>query len=63
MKKEPANPSPLKPLIGLHQGKLTIFVSAFPISPLEPRHYRDSPPQIDSANPMKTLTHLEKYFS
>jgi hypothetical protein len=65
MKQPQANPSPLKPLLGLHEGKLSVFVSAFPLSLLTPRHYRESaPPTMQpESEPTETLKTLERYFS
>jgi hypothetical protein len=63
MKKTAANASPLKGFIGLHEGKLAVFVSAFPIPTIQPRHFRDEPPpKIDPNNLMQTLKQLENYY-
>jgi hypothetical protein len=63
MKQEPANPSPLKPVIGLENGKPTVYVCAFPLSPISQMHWRETePPKLDPDDPFETLKQLEKYF-
>jgi hypothetical protein len=65
MKQPAANPSPLKPFLGIHDGKLAVFVSAFPLSLLTPRHYRESAPPTmhPESEPTESLKTLERYLS
>jgi hypothetical protein len=63
MKQIPPHPSPLKAYIGLENGKPKIFVSAFKMPPIQPRHWRDSePPKLNERDPIKTLQEFEKYY-
>jgi hypothetical protein len=63
MKQEPPNPSPIKPFLGLHDGKLRFFISAFPLPLLGPRHEREGVvPAIDEREPGESLRRMERYL-
>jgi hypothetical protein len=63
VKREEPRPSPLKPYLGLHHGKVEVFVSPWPLSLLSPRHLRETPPPEPTADAEESLKRLEKYFS
>jgi hypothetical protein len=63
MKQEPPNPSPIKPFLGLHEGRLRWFVSAFPLSLLGPRHEREGAvPAVDERDAAESLRRMERYL-
>jgi len=63
MKQEPPNPSPIKPFLGLHEGKLRFFISAFPLPLLSVRHLREGPvPAIDERDAAESLRRMERYL-